>query len=456
MVAIALLATACGDTGNTAAPGPTSDATSVPPNPASSASPSSSVGVADLAIGLCSDVQTPVPSVIGTLTGGQNTPWELNGLLATYVAEHPDTYAGRWIDRKYGGTVVLAFTDDPGPHLEEILGRRPSESDIAAIEPRPPITVDWTVAESGYAVDVVQVAYTQVELRALQTKADQLLPGRDDIVVVGSGSGNLFNRVSLDLIRPTVAHLNIIASEFPDSADMFCLNGELWDDSTAPPSVDEPLTMMANAGEDPLVTCRGAGPFPLSALGGEPDVDPTSNDPLINALLTSTMSGSPVPQQGWRTLTRDDETALFGHFEDASLVLIHPFENTIAGWSLRGRSAGKCELHLAVADGVDLMNIGLDPARPVDPESTMLHLMVSQTGCASGASGVENMRPPEIIESATEIRIAIAVIPPEGPQECPGNQTAPITIDLQSPIGDREILDGARIPPRLLEARTDP
>ena len=43
----------------------------------------------------------------------------------------------------------------------------------------------------------------------------------------------------------------------------------------------------------------------------------------------------------------------------------------------------------------------LDPQNPPDPESTTLHLLVSQEGCASGMSGVERMPKPEVIESAT-------------------------------------------------------
>ena len=73
----------------------------------------------------------------------------------------------------------------------------------------------------------------------------------------------------------------------------------------APPSVDEPFIVMADAGDDPLVTCSGSGPFPLSALEGPPDVDPDSDDPLHQVLLSSTFEGGqPTPQEGWATATR--------------------------------------------------------------------------------------------------------------------------------------------------------
>ena len=61
----------------------------------------------------------------------------------------------------------------------------------------------------------------------------------------------------------------------------------------------------------------------------------------------------------------------------------------------------------------------LDPQNPPDPESTTLHLLVSQEGCASGMSGVERMPKPEVIESATEIRVAMGVLKLPGAYDPP-------------------------------------
>ncbi|MDG2026718.1 MAG: hypothetical protein P8J50_06385 [Acidimicrobiales bacterium] len=226
----------------------------------------------------------------------------------------------------------------------------------------------------------------------------------------------------------------------------------------APPSVDEPFIVMADAGDDPLVTCSGSGPFPLSALEGPPDVDPDSDDPLHQVLLSSTFEGGqPTPQEGWRTLWRTGEAAEFYLLGDTSFFLVR-FDFVAAGWVGDGHSSGGppgCRIMLALPDGVDIMNVALDPDSPPDPTSTTLHLLVNQRACSGGSSGVENMRPPEIIESDTEIRVAIAVVPPEGNQTCPGNPPAPIEMELDSPIGDRTILDGLRVPPIDLELGPD-
>jgi len=59
------------------------------------------------------------------------------------------------------------------------------------------------------------------------------------------------------------------------------------------------------------------------------------------------------------------------------------------------------------------------------------------------------MLKPEVIESATEIRVAMGVIVGSGGR-CPSNPYAPITIKLAAPIGQRKIVDGLFLPPRPL------
>ena len=62
------------------------------------------------------------------------------------------------------------------------------------------------------------------------------------------------------------------------------------------------------------------------------------------------------------------------------------------------------------------------------------------------------MLKPEVIESATEIRVAMGVIEGWGGR-CPSNPFVPITIKLAAPIGQRKIVDGLFLPPRPLEPK---
>ena len=93
-----------------------------------------------------------------------------------------------------------------------------------------------------------------------------------------------------------------------------------------------------------------------------------------------------------------------------------------------------------------------DRRNPPDSDSTTLHLLVTQNACAS-RSGIERMLKPEVIESATEIRVAMGVIKRGGGKFanlCQSNAYAPITIKLAAPIGQRRIVDGLFLPPRPL------
>ena len=397
-------------------------------------------------VGLCDDIEVPVPTVIGPGIGGTNIPDSVREVVRAYTDQHLDVYATRWTDRDHGGTFVVAFTDDPENHREALLDMR-SE------------TEGWALRDSGYAVDVVQLDFSNIELQAAADVIRATLNASPDFELHGSGSGNSLNRVTLLLDRPTEETLAELAELLPDYAAMMCVEGQLWDESMAPPPRDEPLGLLDMIDDDPLVTCRGLPPFRVSLLEREPDVDPTSSDPLIVALLAKSMSGFPPPTNDWRTIERTAETASFARFEDGPNGLAartHSFTNTIAGWTISGEGAGTCDLAIPLPQGIGYMNVGLDPAVPLDRESATLHLVVSQVGCASGRSGIDKMYPPEVQETETEIRIAIAVGPPDGGVvTCQGNDSAPVVIGLGAPIGDRTIVDAIKVPAAELQLGID-
>ena len=87
--------------------------------------------------------------------------------------------------------------------------------------------------------------------------------------------------------------------------------------------------------------------------------------------------------------------------------------------------------------------------RPPSPRSVIKLLAAAAVTTASIVGLVRLSTPPEVIESATEIRVAMGVIPPDGGR-CPSNPFVPITIKLAAPIGQRKIVDGLFLPPRPL------
>jgi hypothetical protein len=166
----------------------------------------------------CADVERPQPRVQGNLPGNRNPDDIAMGVLSTYAQEHPDTFAYINIDRDNGGVVVLGFTDDPGPHYEALFTRSPSPDDAVGVEPAPPIEDPRPLGEQDFPFDVVQVDYTQAELEAVQLSLEL---GPED-GLIGSGSGNSLNRVTLSFVDPPQDRWADIVASLPEEA---CVEG---------------------------------------------------------------------------------------------------------------------------------------------------------------------------------------------------------------------------------------
>lgn len=70
-------------------------------------------------------------------------------------------------------------------------------------------------------------------------------------------------------------------------------------------------------------------------------------------------------------------------------------------------------------------------------------MLVTELGCAGGREMGDQLLGPQVVETDDAVRVAFAVIPPEGSmQTCPGNPPAALTVDLSSPLRDREVRDG--------------
>ena len=78
-------------------------------------------------------------------------------------------------------------------------------------------------------------------------------------------------------------------------------------------------------------------------------------------------------------------------------------------------------------------------AAEITPESTTLRLGVTRVGCASGKTGT--VLEPQVQIEAERIVIRTLVEPnPEG-GSCPSNNVVPVTVELEEPVGDRELFD---------------
>jgi len=180
-----------------------------------------------------------------------------------------------------------------------------------------------------------------------------------------------------------------------------------------------------------------------------PPLDSEAREALDQLVTdTGTVSGSIAEATQWSIALRtESELVLFGQPEDPerndwSSV---EFENRDGVWT-QSRWGG-CRLKIG-APGLGPATVGLDPDNPPNPEDTELLLLINEQECASG-------QPPddrEIVVLATETTESVSVLalvaPVEGGAECPSNPWHPVTVELDAPLGDRELLDLHQYPPQ--------
>jgi hypothetical protein len=446
---VALTATiaACGSDGGDepggvgAAPTTSSSASTVPPAPAPSTSPSPA------ALQWCNDVPPLTTDTVGTLPGSANVDDIFAGVVRTYANEHRDTFAGMWTDRDAGGTLLVAFTDDPAAHRAELATRRPQPTDAVGVDPRPPIVDDRPIGEWEQTFDVVQARFTEADLEAAQQVVNELF---DDPAagVHGSGIPTSLNRVSVHLLEPTEENAAALASRLP--TDRVCIDGEPLPPDRQIFEPGDPLDVIVvrgaegNIPPDTVVTCASHA-FAIAALErAQPLADLGDADLVaeVDAFLAGP-EGRFWPQDGWHVLTATAERMEMIS-ADADGAAFLTFEATRAGWAMEGASGyGECRLKTALPAGLGDVGWQLDRrfARPTG-DATEVHLRVTERGCASGQPMGDRLLGPQVVETETAVLIAFAAIAPLGDQACPGNPSTPVTVPLPSPLDDRQLRDG--------------
>lgn len=78
----------------------------------------------------------------------------------------------------------------------------------------------------------------------------------------------------------------------------------------------------------------------------------------------------------------------------------------------------------------------------VTPESHALELGVTRLGCAGGVTG--EVLEPQVVYEDDRIVITVDVATlGDGAYTCPGNDVVPVVVELDEPVGERTLVDGA-------------
>lgn len=223
-----------------------------------------------------------------------------------------------------------------------------------------------------------------------------------------------------------------------------------------PFAVDDVVVTEPDPVEEAQIACApGSTPFDPDLLSERPAVDPEA-DLGIPVGTTARPQVARRLIDHWTLLGREGSTAelliwLVPGAEGANIsgngmVAVTYEQATDGTWSFR--SSGGCEPQRVFHDGLDPATWALPGAAP-GPEATSVSILVTEMGCASGQSSEGRVAEPIVEYTDDAVLITTRVEPPVGDFfNCMGNPATEVTVELDEPLGDRDVLDGMWFPAR--------
>lgn len=405
---------------------------------------------------LCDRVPPIKSALQGSLSQYQNHDSVVRSTVSAYGREHPDTYAGHWLDRSRGGVIMVAFTDDPEPHRAALLARSPSPDDDPDGRASP-ITDDRPLGErDDVEIDVVQVRFNDATRSATQNRAHDAVAALG-IGFDGSGFDMARQRVVLYLVNPPPGAIEELQDRLDDPSAV-CVELYLAPDRTAVPEAAD-VVFEALPGQglvDPLVVCADWEAVPASQLAflpGIDDLDHPAVDALRAELAAATATGDRFAEGRWVVIRLDIFRASFAVLSsDGSGSATVAFERDGDHWVRSGQAWERpCGPTVPLAPGFGRVEVNLDPESLPEPDSTLVRLLVTEQGCAGGREMGDALRGPQVRETDDAVLVAFAVVYTPGSNTCPGNPPTSVTIELSEPLGERMVLDGLYWPPQRVE-----
>lgn len=441
VVVLSMLATACGGGGGDpvsteAAPSvdaaqpavtppvsPTSE-----PEPAEIATPDPVDRPGDDVIAECADVPVIRATMRGNLAPRLGWDGPDKVALGTYMDGHAEQSASSWVDPARG-TVVAAFTADAAAH-QDAIDRLDLDTTVEAVE------VAFSARELSDAMDAF-IDIPQVDLG-------------DAIRLRSVGVDVRRNRLQIGVLDPTpetFAALAGLGGLVPAAA--VCVRVEL-----TPTAPDGPLEVIPTPGIDDatLVVCQGL--LPPAPYGAVREATPLAevNHPSADLFgLAVETPDNGVVDGDWRLWHISDDEAHYRSIERPRNGHVW-FERDGDDWFFAGaRHGGRpCEIRVALPHGLGDVKVSLDPDAPPDPASTSVGLLVREADCASGREMGDALLAPQVVETPDAVLVAFAVVRSVH-DDCEGNPTSRVTIELDAPLGDRVLLDGLAITPTPLQ-----
>jgi hypothetical protein len=234
--------------------------------------------------------------------------------------------------------------------------------------------------------------------------------------------------------------------------------------TVTPPRPTGAIDVLSAEGAELRLTCGGSNSFPRSALDDPVPVEASDHPAALAALALfdeegdddglgmelSSMFGDD-PQL--YVLDIGDDEAQFATIEASGFPGANVRVDRVEGdlWRATGFGGGCNNLSVAYPDGLNQVEINLDPDNLPTPEQTDIALLVTERACASGQPMGDRLLEPQVIEEADRVVLVFAAAVKPGGAECPGNPSTSVTVTLAEPLGGRELVDGGVFPAAPIE-----
>jgi hypothetical protein len=194
-----------------------------------------------------------------------------------------------------------------------------------------------------------------------------------------------------------------------------------------------------------LVGDGGGLPFSPLALDGPPAA-PDPRDPATEALAVFLDPTGASSLDGWRLLARTDSEAIFGNGRPPQLRLVAvQRDGHLGSWTCVSQSTGR-PLR-ATRDGVRASSWRLDPDHELEPDDTVLRILLTEQTYAGGRRADGRVLAPDLYQGPDELVLTMYVTPQQGFQMRTPNPETPVRVALTQPLGSRQLIDGAVFDP---------
>jgi hypothetical protein len=201
-----------------------------------------------------------------------------------------------------------------------------------------------------------------------------------------------------------------------------------------------------------LIGCWGQRPgfSPQVLTSASADAE-KANTGAAAALRAALAQQPDMPASGWMVVSESDSQVMFIAREATGTAEVNvqrgdSLSGAVGadGWQVAG--SGGCPLMAVPPSGYTTATWGLDPSVAYSATATELSIDVSELACSSGTSP-EGRIVTSVDYGQTSVAVTVIVRSLSGAQTCQGTIPATYVVQLDQPVGSRDLVDGGSWPP---------